>query len=182
MKPVDVAQAKSDKLYQEFFDALKIETNKMMGQSNMTGGLYSSGVDAMLREMCLGKMKALECRMVTIYVEALGYGLDQAATKTAISQKLGAFFEECRKIYFGPESRRPANEQNVDVFEREAEQLIHQLNQDLQIAVHEARRAVPSFWKNKKHEILLAIIAFALGIAGTLIAQWLIHKFNMQGP
>ncbi|HUI08448.1 MAG TPA: hypothetical protein VL486_15715 [Verrucomicrobiae bacterium] len=182
MRTIELAEAKSDKTYQELLSTLKNEANKMMGHANINGALYSSGVDAGLRVMCLGKMKQLEHGMVEIYVEAVGPGLDQAFTKTAISQKLGAFFAECKRMYFGPESRRPTNHQNLAAFESEAEQLIHQLDQDLQISVHQTRKAVPGFWKNKKHEIWLAIIAFGLGIAGTLIAQWLIHMLNLQSP
>ena len=181
MKPIEVAHVKSEKMYQELLDSLKMEASTTIGQANKAGNFYSSRLGVQLRVLCLNKMELLQEGMVKIYVEALGHGLDQSGTKTIISQRVGAFFEECKKTHFGPEHKRPANDQNVAAFEGKARQLNHQLDRDLQVAVHEARKAVPQFWESKRHDIWLVLIAFVLGIAGTLIGQWLLKKLNLIG-
>jgi hypothetical protein len=180
MKSIEVARVKSEKMYQELFDSLKMEANKTIVQANKTGNVFSGKLGAQLRVLCLSKMKSLQEGMVKIYVETLGHDLDQSGARTVISQSVGAFFEECKKTYFGPEHKRPAHNQNVAAFEEGAKQLNHQLDQDLQIAVHEAKKTVPRFWESKRHDIWLVLITSALSIAGALIVQWFLKKLNLK--
>jgi hypothetical protein len=148
MKPVEVAQAQSEDLHQKLFADLKMDARQIRGKVNMVGALPSSVVGIQIRVASLNKMKELQQQMVKFYVEALGHKLNQRTTKNSIAQKVGMFFEQCKTTYFSPESQRPANVQNLAAFETEAEQLLHHLDQELQIAVHEAKKRTPGFWKN----------------------------------
>jgi hypothetical protein len=148
MKPVEIAQAKSEDLHQKLFADLKMEAHQIRGKANMAGALPSSAVGVQIRVASLNKMEELQQQMIKFYVEALGHKLNQRTTENSIAQKVGMFFEQCKTAYFSPESPRPANAQNLAAFETEAEQLLHHLDQELQIAVHVAKTRTPGFWKN----------------------------------
>jgi hypothetical protein len=148
MKPVEIAQAQSEYLHQKLFADLKMEAHQIQGKTNMVGALHSSVVGVQIRVASLNKMEELQQQMIKFYVEALGHKLNQQTTKNSIAQKVGMFFEQCKTTYFSPESQRPANAQNLAAFETEAEQLLHHLNQELQIAVHVAKTRTFGFRKN----------------------------------
>src|ERR1017187_3108327 len=139
MKPVEVAQVKSEDLHQKLFADLKMEAHQIQEKVNMMGALDSSAVGVQIRVASLNKMKELQQQMINFYVEALGHKLDQPTTKNSIAQKVGMFFEQCKITYFSPESQRPATAQNLAAFETEAEQLLHHLDRELQIAVDETK-------------------------------------------
>jgi hypothetical protein len=182
MKPIEVAEAKSEDLYQKLFDDLKREVFQIRGKANIAGALHSSAVGVQIRVASREKMKQLQGEMIKLHIEALGHGLDHKSTKDSIAKKVGIFFEQCKSALFKPEYHMPANAQNLTVFETEAEQLLNHLDRDLQIATHEAKKAAPGFWKDKRHDIWLAIIAGLVGIAGTLLTQWLLRLLKWQGP
>ena len=178
MKPVEVAVAKSEDLYQKLFGDLEREVFQMRGKANMVGALHSSGVGGQIRVASLEKLKHLQREMIKFYTEALGHRLDQGSTKDSIAKKTGKFFERCKSTFFKPELHIPGNDQNIAAFDKEAGQLLDNLDKDLQVAVHEAKKAAPAFWKDKRHDVVMLVI----GAAITLVVQWLFKELNLLGP
>jgi hypothetical protein len=182
MKPKEVAETKTERLYEELFDSLGGEVAKLRGEANLHGALFSTKLYVHIRILSIAKMETLQKSAVRFYIEALGHNLDLAATKDAISNEVGMFFEQCKMEFFVPGTKMLGLDQVIASFDEASEQLIRKLDDELELAVHEAKKAAPSFWKDKKHDILLAVISAIFGAVVTLVTLWLTKKLNLGNP
>jgi hypothetical protein len=72
----------------------------------------------------------------------------------------------------------------VELIRDERGKIKESIPSELQIAIHDAKKVAPGFWKDKKYEfwmvLISSFISFMLGIAGTLVTLWLTNRLKLQ--